>query len=203
MSKKKEETLKEFVENFDGLKKLNPKDLSADQDKVLAIMNLIGIEEHLAFTGAKTEKTAYYDLIKEIRRLRGDLMRQIIVKYEGEVWCISKHLLSAAMRLMEVATKYQDMGRDKDAHDLFDKSYELYCLFWGLNSGMISEGDVEWIKDAAPMKSADDAFAGKPAKAAAAKVEKIASKLEATEEGGGFMAKLKATVKKAVDCCIE
>lgn len=36
--------------------KVNPKDLSSDQDLSIAIMNLISIEEHLVFSGAKTGK---------------------------------------------------------------------------------------------------------------------------------------------------
>ena len=62
---KKAENVKEFVERIDASKKVNPKDLSSDQDLSIAIMNLISIEEHLVFSGAKTGKTSYYDLIKE------------------------------------------------------------------------------------------------------------------------------------------
>jgi hypothetical protein len=129
------------------MKKLNPKDLSSDQDLSIAIMNLISIEEHLVFSGAKTGKTSFYDLINEIREMRKNLLQKIIKAYEGEVWCISKHLLAASMRIMEVGTKQLSMGNTKDAYDLFDKSYELYCLFWGLNMNAINLKDVEWVKD--------------------------------------------------------
>ena len=44
---KKIENVKEFVERIDSSKKVNPKDLSSDQDLTIAIMNLISIEEHL------------------------------------------------------------------------------------------------------------------------------------------------------------
>ncbi|MBD5398612.1 hypothetical protein HDR60_03850, partial [bacterium] len=49
MAKKntREESIKNFVEKIDNMKKLNPKDLSSDQDLSIAIMNLISIEEHL------------------------------------------------------------------------------------------------------------------------------------------------------------
>ena len=49
---KKAESVKEFVERVDNMKKKNPKDLSSDQDLTIAIMNLISIEEHLMFSGA-------------------------------------------------------------------------------------------------------------------------------------------------------
>ena len=38
---KKAENVKEFVEKIDNAKKLNPKDLSSDQDLTIAIMNII------------------------------------------------------------------------------------------------------------------------------------------------------------------
>ena len=98
----KAKNVKEFVERLDNAKKTNPKDLSSDQDLTIAIMNLISIEEHLVFSGAKTGKTSFYDLIEEVRELRKNLMQKIIPQYEGEVWCISKHLLASSMRLMEV-----------------------------------------------------------------------------------------------------
>ena len=97
--------LKDFVEKVDSMKKVNPKDLSSDQDLSIAVMNLISIEEHLVFSGAKTGKTSFYDLIEEIREMRKNLMQKMIKEYEGEVWCISKHLLASSMRLMEVGTK--------------------------------------------------------------------------------------------------
>ncbi|MBR4126706.1 MAG: hypothetical protein IKR09_03925 [Alphaproteobacteria bacterium] len=168
----------------------------------IAIMNLISIEEHLIFSGAKTEKTAFYDLIEEIRETRKQLMQKVIPAYEGEVWCISKHLLASSMRLMEVGTKQQSMGNKKTAYDLFNKAYDLYSLFWGLNMNMINLDDVKWIED-----KAEDI------KKLSAKVDEVMGKtapVEATvpvtaneEEPVGALAKMKRFVRKAVDCCIE
>ena len=134
---KKAENVKEFVERIDASKKVNPKDLSSDQDLSIAIMNLISIEEHLVFSGAKTGKTSYYDLIKDIRETRKNLLQKIIPSYEGEVWCMSKHLLATSMRLMEVGTKQQTLGHDEEAYKMFNTAYDMYCLFWGLNLGMM------------------------------------------------------------------
>ena len=127
---KKAKDVKEFVERVDQAKKVNPKDLSSDQDLTIAIMNLISIEEHLVFSGAKTGKTNFYDLIENVRELRKNLMQRVIPEYEGEVWCISKHLLASSMRLMEVGTKQQSMGNKDLAYSLFNQAYDLYCLFW-------------------------------------------------------------------------
>ena len=144
---KKAESVKEFVERVDAAKKKNPKDLSSDQDLTIAIMNLISIEEHLIFSGAKTGKTSFYDMVQEVRELRKNLMLKIIPSYEGEVWCISKHLLAAAMRLMEVGTKQQSMERKEEAYQLFNQAYELYCLFWGLNMNLVNIDGAKWQED--------------------------------------------------------
>jgi len=169
--------LQQFIDQVDESKKVNKLDLSSDQDLSLAIMNLVSIEEHFFFTGAKTGQTKYYDLIQEVREMRKELLKKIIKEYEGEVWCISKHLLSASMRLMEVGTKQLNAGKKDEAYALFDKAYQLYSLFWGLNLKAI---DIEGVK----------------------KIDDQALNKDDTEKKG-FMGKLGALVKKVVDCCIE
>ena len=123
--------LDEMIKKFDDLKKDNKLDLSSDQDLSIAIMNLVSIEEHFFFTGAKTGKPEYYDLLNEVREMRKSLLKKIIKDYEGEVWCISKHLLAASYRLMEVGTKAQGRNNKEEAKEMFQKSYDLYSLFWG------------------------------------------------------------------------
>ena len=108
-------------------------DLSSDEDLSIGIMNLISIEEHLFFTANKTNKDKYYAMLNEIRELRKTLPKEIIKDYEGEVWCISKHLLAASMRLMEVGTKSLTKGEDKKAKELFQQSYRLFMMFWEIN----------------------------------------------------------------------
>lgn len=207
---KKAENVKEFVEQYDAMKKVNPKDLSSDQDLTIAIMNLISIEEHLIFSGAKTGKTHFFDLIEQIREMRKNLMQKIIPSYEGEVWCISKHLLASAMRLMEVGTKQQSLKNTKDAYSLFNQAYDLYCLFWGLNMNLIDSKDLKWVEDT-------------NYKEIAAKAQEVAAKIGDTdmtpdikpvetaeqtaesadgEQVTGFK-KMKNFLRKAIDCCIE
>ena len=195
---KKAKDLKEFVERIDSSKKVNPKDLSSDQDLSIAIMNLISIEEHLVFSGAKTGKTSFYDLIEEVRETRKQLMQKIIPSYEGEVWCISKHLLASSMSLMEVGTKQQSLGNKEQAYDLFNKAYDLYCLFWGLNMNMLNVEDVKWIKDSTEEVKK---LADKVAVATGQEPAVVEQKLE--DKPAGALSKMKAFVRKAVDCCIE
>ena len=169
--------LNEFIEKVDQMKKQEKMDLSSDQDLSIAIMNLVSIEEHFFFTGAKLGKTEYYDMIKDVREMRKELLKKIIKEYEGEVWCISKHLLAASYRLMEVGTKQLGMDKKEEAYDLFDKAYDLYSLFWGLNMKLLNVGDIKKIDDNALNKQ--------------------------DNEKKGFMGKLGTLVKKAIDCCIE
>ncbi len=194
---KKAKDVKEFVERIDATKKVNPKDLSSDQDLTIAIMNLISIEEHLVFSGAKTGKNSFYDLIEEVRELRKTLMQKVIPQYEGEVWCISKHLLASAMRLMEVGTKQQSLGHKEEAYKLFSQAYELYCLFWGLNMNMLDTSDVKWIED----KREDIVQLSEKIEAVSA--GKDIPRVGETEKKQSAMDKMKAFVRKAVDCCIE
>jgi hypothetical protein len=145
MSKKKDIDIKEvekLVDKYDSLKKDHKLDLSADQDLSIAIMNLISIEEHLFFSGAKTEDSKYYTVLREIREMRKQLLKRIIVDYEGEVWCIGKHLLGASYRLMEYGTKYLGRGDDELAQEMFEKAYNLYSLFWGLVMGIVGPKEV-------------------------------------------------------------
>ncbi|MCM1223641.1 MAG: hypothetical protein NC548_55250 [Lachnospiraceae bacterium] len=178
--------VKEYVEKLDAAKKVNPKDLSSDQDLTIGIMNLISIEEHLMFSGAKTGKTEFYDMINEVRDMRKRMMQKIIPSYEGEVWCISKHLLASAMRLFEVGTKALASGDTDTAYSLFDDSYGLYCIFWGLNMGMLNgENDVKYVKPTSkPTKQKKDVA-----------IEPVPT--------DGTVSKLKTWVKNAVNCCIE
>ncbi|MFA6171408.1 MAG: hypothetical protein WCW77_05530 [Patescibacteria group bacterium] len=175
--------LNEFIAKVDNMKKQDKMDLSSDQDLSIAIMNLVSIEEHFFFTGAKLGKPEYYDLLQEARAMRGDLLRKIVKDPEGEQWCISKHLLAASMRLMEVGTKQHKMGKKEEANDLFQKAYDLYSLFWGLNLKVIG---VEGVK-----KIDEDA------------INKHEAENTPKAERKGFMGKLGELVKKAIDCCIE
>src|SRR3990167_6776039 len=134
--------VKSLLQRVEEVTKQKELDLSSGEDLSIGIMNLISIEEHLFYTFNKTKDSKYLDLLNEIRAMRTELMKEIIKDYEGEVWCISKHLLAASMRIMEVGTKELKKGNKDKAWDLFDKSYKLYSLFWGLNLGDVDVSKV-------------------------------------------------------------
>src|SRR5438105_652828 len=110
---KKTTDYKDLLNKVDKVVSQKDLDLSSDEDLSIAIMNLISIEEHLFFTSQKTGKSSYLDLLNEVRLMRTDLLKRIITDYEGEVWCISKHLLASSMRVMEVGTKALKKGNKK------------------------------------------------------------------------------------------
>ena len=195
-------SLKEMVARVDASKKVNPLDLSSDQDLSIALMNLISLEEHFFFSGAKTQKTGFYDLINTVRDMRKELMARIVKKSSaenGEVWCISKHLLAASMRVMEVGTKALSAGNTNDAYDLFNKSYELYSLFWGINMGLI---DLTGVKKVAPDVYEKCAIDTEKAPAATNKKKNKKAAADVTESRS-VVRRLGNWVKNAVNCCIE
>jgi len=178
MAKINSNNVNDLISSFDKLKKDHKLDLSADEDLSIAIMNLISIEEHFFFTAEKTEDKKYYDLLAGVREIRKDLLKRLVDdKAEGEVWCISKHLLAASMRVMEVGTKELGHGHKKEAYELFEKAYELYSLFWGVNLKVIPTKGIKTI------------------------YPKALDKNDRTKSGA--LSKFKELVKKVVDCCIE
>ncbi|MBI4033145.1 MAG: hypothetical protein HY377_01365 [Candidatus Blackburnbacteria bacterium] len=166
------------VEKITKEKKL---DLSSDEDLSVGIMNLISIEEHLFFTSQKTGKKKYLDLLNEVRTMRTQLLKLIVKDYEGEVWCISKHLLSASMRLIEVGTKELKKDNKDKAWDLFSKAYQLYSLFWGINLKVVKVEDVERVDDKVNF------------------IDEAGNK----KGSASLFAKLGTIVQKAIDCCKE
>ena len=172
------ENIESLVAKFDTMKKRDKMDLSSDQDLTIAIMNLISIEEHFFFTGAKTGNNEYYDLIVEVRNMRKELLQTVITDYEGEAWCISKHLLAASYRLMEVGNKQLDLGNKDESYGLFGKAYKLYSLFWGLQMKLVPVNACNKIQD-----------------------EDAGSNNNGTN--GSLLTKLGTLVQKAVNCCLE
>ena len=174
--------LLEKVEKITKSKKL---DLSSDEDLSIAIMNLLSIEEHLFFTAEKTNKPVYYKLLKEVREMRKELLKKIVKDYEGEVWCISKHLLASSIRLMEVGTKQLGQGKTKKARELFEKAYNLYSLFWALNLKIV---DTKTLKDNNIISEKD--------------IKNLKEHVD-IKDNNGFLGKIGNALKKAIDCCKE
>ena len=139
-----------LLEKIDSLKARAGADLSTAEDLSIAVMNLISLEEHFFFTGVKTRKDEYFDTVQEVREVRKKLLARLMPNHEGETWCISKHLLAATMRLIEVGNKLQSEGQKEKAKDMFEHAYKIYSIFWALKLKLISG---EKIKAAARSSS--------------------------------------------------
>ncbi len=179
----KQEEIAKFLEKVKKLEKGEKLDLSSDEDLSVAIMNLISMEEHFFFTYSKTKEEKYLKYLDEVRELRKELLRRIVKDYEGEVWCISKHLLAASMRLIEVGTKFLTKKDEEGAKEMFEKAYGLYSLFWGLNLGVVKTGEIK------KNQTEEITFLEE-------KGVKVKGKMSVFE-------KLGEMVKKVIDCCIE
>jgi len=140
----KEEQFSTIIDKIQELKNgKNPLDLSSKEDLAIGIMNLISMEEHFFFTYNKTKDSKYLEMLNQTRDVRKTLLQEIVKNPQGEVWCLSKHLLAVTMRLMEVGTKKLSDGEKTKAQDLFDKAYLFWNLFWGLNLGLIGIKDIK------------------------------------------------------------
>lgn len=140
-------TQEELIDKINKLKSGGTVDLSLEEDLSLAIMNLVSLEEHFFFTGEKTGKAEYFDLLNQTREIRKNLLAKMMPQNEGETWCISKHLLAAAMRLMEVGTKLLSTDKKEEAKGYFDKAYGLYNFFWALRLKLINLSEIKKIGD--------------------------------------------------------
>src|SRR3989338_7687008 len=137
-----------LLARIETMKKNGGVDLSAAEDLSIAVMNLISLEEHFFFTGAKTKDGSYYDLSTEVRKMRTRLMEGLVEKHEGETWCATKHLLSATMRLIETGNRYNAEGysptgspvngEKEKAKQFFADAYRLYTIFWSLKTKLVS-----------------------------------------------------------------
>ena len=125
-----------FIKQINEIKEKNELDLSLGEDLSIALMNLVSLEEHFAFSFMKTSEMKYLDMLEQVRELRKSLLKKIVKENEAENWCISKHLLASSMRLTEVGTKYLHNGKKKDAEECFIESFNLYSLFWAINGAV-------------------------------------------------------------------
>lgn len=169
--------LDDFIKRINDLKKEDKFDLSSDEDLSLAVMNLVSLEEHFFFSAAKSGDEKYFNLLNEVREIRKEVMKKLEKNPNYEEHCIMKHLLAASMRLMEVGTKKYREQKKEEAKLFFEKSYELYTLFWGINFGLINGKNIKKIEENSLNKHDDDKK--------------------------NLKEKLKEVVRKAIDCCIE
>ncbi|MGC9123979.1 MAG: hypothetical protein ACP5IB_07950 [Thermoplasmata archaeon] len=117
--------------------KLHETDVSEDVDLIICIANLIKIEEHFLNSYQTTKKEEYLALSDIIRKIRGEIMKKWLEKYnlEGDDWCAIKHILSTFYGLREVAQKLISIAIEKNDEKtleycklILDKSSEIYSF---------------------------------------------------------------------------
>ncbi|MBS3155469.1 hypothetical protein J4404_03145 [Candidatus Woesearchaeota archaeon] len=96
----KDSQILEFISKVENLKKTKNIDLSSAEDLSIGIMNLVSIEEHLAFSLMKTDDLKYLNLLNSVREIRKSLLQKIVKKPKGEEWCISKHQQKRCLRII-------------------------------------------------------------------------------------------------------
>ena len=134
------------------------------------------VSDALSEEGLKILKSVKEFQVDVKTELKPDELKKIIKEYEGEVWCISKHLLATTMRLMEVGTKYQKDGKTEEADKIFKQAFHIYSMFWALRLKII---------DLAGVKKIDD------------------DKLNKEDKEGGNNWTTEDLVNKLVNCCNE
>ena len=123
-----------FIEKIEEIKEKNGLDISAWEDLSIALMNLVGLEEHCFFSYVKTQDDKFLKILETVRELRKKLLALIVKKDDdSEKWCMSKHFLASSMRLYEVANRLLHEKKEKEAKEMYKDAAELYGLFWALN----------------------------------------------------------------------
>lgn len=122
-------SLRDMVANADATKKVNPQDLSSDQDLTIGIMNLIAIENVAG--GSQIAQ-----MVADVRKtLMGRLVR------DSENMEMSYDLLGQSAQLFQDGLRA--LPNKAKAYKYFDASYQAYVLFWGLNMGFITANEIE------------------------------------------------------------
>lgn len=75
----------------------------------------------------------------------------------------------------------------------------MYCLFWGLNMGMMETKDLKWIE---PDLEEVKRITAKAEEFSKEEIKEPSEKVSAAAEPSP-LGKMKNFVRKAVDCCIE
>lgn len=113
--------LRKSVELADTKRKVNPLDLSSDQDLTIALMNLIAIEN-------VAQGSQIAQLVQETReRLMVPMLTRI--KSDAHACGQALDLLGQSVQNMQEAEKAQISGDFGRANQLYDMAYEFYVLY--------------------------------------------------------------------------
>lgn len=203
-----DDEVKQWMKKIGDMKK-GEADLSQDEDLAIALMNLISLEEHFYFSAMKTDNQKYLEMLNSIRELRKKMMKKIVVSPKGEEWCISKHLLAASMRLMEVGTKELSKNGPDKADVFFRSSFDLFSLFFAINLNLIEHKKLNVDSKTENQSDRRDPTTnrwGMPHSVTTSQIVVAASSGASDPQfvnESKYMRKFSDLMKKIVDCCKE
>lgn len=118
---KRKKHIRDIVEATDSAQKYNPLDLSAVQDRTIAVMNLMAIEEI----------SPNSHLGEMVRSIRVSLMQALIGADQDDknAWNTAEKLLGDAISRMENGNKSLQNGQKKLACADYDAAYDAYLMF--------------------------------------------------------------------------
>lgn len=106
------------------------KDVSETKDAFDFIADAVSAECHLLDSYAKTGDEKYMELSALVRKMRSEVLYDLVLPNKAENYCSAKHLAGCAKRCQEMANRELDKY-DKDQNsESFDKSkkYLQYSL---------------------------------------------------------------------------
>ena len=100
-------------------------DVAISTDAAMATAHLIALEEHLAASVAMLDDAALLAEILNTRALRKTMLEAIVGSHPpAELWCASKHVLGAWMRIKEVGDKLTS-GEDAQTQEAAAAMYRM------------------------------------------------------------------------------
>ena len=100
-------------------------DVTISTDAAMATAHLIALEEHLAASVAMLDDAVLLAEILNTRVLRKTMLEAIVGSQPpGELWCASKHVLGAWMRIKEVGDKLAS-GEDAQTQEAAAAMYRM------------------------------------------------------------------------------
>lgn len=113
-------------------------DVSINTDAAMATAHLIALEEHLAASVAVLDDENLISEICRIRCQRKTMLEAIVGSHPpGELWCASKHVLGAWMRMKEVGDKLVSM-EDAQSQEAAAAMYRMAASMEGVMRTIVS-----------------------------------------------------------------
>lgn len=109
------------------------KDVGVVSDLIQALMNTCSIEHHAIMSYNKTKEKKWLELRDISRQIRRRWLDRIVNESKGELWCISKHILTASEAYFEIADRMYNKGKVNDADEAYNDADTLIGLLIVLN----------------------------------------------------------------------